>query len=207
MNWKDQGLVPQVGDIVLFKNEPIYRHWISAARVQALLWRKNGDVYGATICYRREVGGRSITVDRHLNQLYPFLWVEMAEPQEQILGLVEEWAAGTLAPNAGTQLGTTQDEFSELWSSTRDSGGRDLEKALKKLFILLNFQIFLKFTSSHTLWPGHSFLKNALKFSFLKNFQFFFQICFKLHLTLLYILIVNEKCPNSPFVHHSHFLI
>ena len=113
MNWKDQGLVPQVGNIVLFKNKPIYRHLISAARVQALLRRKNGDVYGATICYRREVGGRSITVDRHLNQLYPFMGVEMAEPQEQILGLTEDGATGTLAPNAGTQLGTTQDKFTE----------------------------------------------------------------------------------------------
>ena len=38
----------------------------------------------------------------------------MADPQEQILGLVEDGAAGTLAPNAGTQLRSTQDEFSEL---------------------------------------------------------------------------------------------
>ena len=60
------------------------------------------------------MGERSITVDRHLNQLYPFMGVEMADPQEQILGLVEDVAAGTLAPNAGTQLGSTQDEFSKL---------------------------------------------------------------------------------------------
>ena len=32
VTWKDQGSVPQVGDIVLFKNEPIYCHSISAAR-------------------------------------------------------------------------------------------------------------------------------------------------------------------------------
>ena len=102
-----------MGDIVLFKNEPIYRHTISAARVQALLRSKNLDVYGATICYRREVGGRSITVDRHLNQLYPFMGVEMAEPLEQILGLAEDGAAGTMAPSIGTQLGATQDEFIE----------------------------------------------------------------------------------------------
>ena len=102
-----------MGDIVLFKNEPIYRHTISAARVQALLQRKNRDVYGATICYRREVGGRSITVNRHLNQLYPFMGVEMAEPQEQILGFAEDGAAGTIAPSAGTQLRTTQDKFIE----------------------------------------------------------------------------------------------
>ena len=105
VTWKEQGLVPQVGDIVLFKNEPIYRHKISAARVQALLRRKNRDVYGATICYRREVGRRSISVNRHLNQLYLFMGVEKAEPQEQIRGLAEDGAAGTLAPEAGTQLG------------------------------------------------------------------------------------------------------
>ena len=69
--WKEQRGSPQVGDIVLFKNEPIYRHPISAARVEAVLRRKNGDVYGATISYRREVGGRKIIVDRHLNQLFP----------------------------------------------------------------------------------------------------------------------------------------
>ena len=104
-------MVPQVGDIVLFKNEPIYRHKISAARVQALLRRKNGDVYGATICYRREVGGRSISVNRHLNQLYLFMGVAKAEPQEQIRGLAEEKAAGTLALDEGTQLGAAQDKF------------------------------------------------------------------------------------------------
>ena len=113
VTWKDQGLVPKVGDIVLFKNEPIYRHSISAARVQALLRRKNGDVYGATICYRREVGGRSISVDRHLNQLYPFMGVEMTKPQEQIRGLAQDGAAGTVAPSTGTQLGATQDEFND----------------------------------------------------------------------------------------------
>ena len=76
VTWKEQGIVPQVGDIVLFKNEPIYRHKISAARVQALLRRKNGDMYKATISYGREVGGRNILVNRHLNQLYPFSGVE-----------------------------------------------------------------------------------------------------------------------------------
>ena len=59
------------------------------------------------------MGGRSITVDRHLNQLYPFMVVEMAEPQEQILGLAEDRAAGTRAPKTGTQHGATQDKFME----------------------------------------------------------------------------------------------
>ena len=59
----------------------------------------------------------------------------MADPQEQILGLVEDGAAGTLAPNAGTQLGSTQDEFSGLWSSTWVAGDRISWKG-SKIFIL-----------------------------------------------------------------------
>ena len=47
-------------------------------------------MYGVTICYRREVGGCSISVNRHLNQLYPFMGVEKAESQEQIRGLAED---------------------------------------------------------------------------------------------------------------------
>ena len=72
VTWKEQGVVPQVGDIILFKKELMYCHKISAAWVQALLSRKNGDLYGATITYRREVGGQTISADRHLNQLYLF---------------------------------------------------------------------------------------------------------------------------------------
>ena len=106
-------MIPQVGDIVLFKNEPIYCHMKSAARVQALLQRKNGDVYGATISSRGEGGGRNISVNRHLNQLDPFMGVEKTEPQEQIRGLVEDGAAGTLAPETETQLGAAQDEFAD----------------------------------------------------------------------------------------------
>ena len=72
ITWKEQGRSPQVGDVVLFKNEPINCHPISAARVEALLCRNNGDVYGATISYCLEVGGRNIIMDQHLHQLYPF---------------------------------------------------------------------------------------------------------------------------------------
>ena len=104
MTWKVQGLVPQIRDIILFHNKPIYRHEISAARVQALLKRKNGDVYGATIEYGREVEGCTISVNRHLSHLYLFMGGEKAEPQEQIRGLVEDSAAGTLAPDFGIQL-------------------------------------------------------------------------------------------------------
>ena len=41
---KEQGRSPQVGDVVLFKNEQIFFHPISAARVEALLHRNNRDV-------------------------------------------------------------------------------------------------------------------------------------------------------------------
>ena len=113
VTWKKQGLVPQVGDTILFCNKPIHCHKKSATRVHALLKRKNGDVYGATVECRREVGGLTISVNRHLSHLYLFLGVEKAEPQEQIRGLVEDGAAGTLAPDAGAQLGEAQDEFTD----------------------------------------------------------------------------------------------
>ena len=110
VTWKDQGTLPQVGDIVLFKNEPIYKNPISAARVEKLLCRKNGDVYGATISYRREVGGRKIVVDRHLNQLYPFMNLEAQHPQELIPSLTSDpTEARNLAPSS--RLEPTQDEF------------------------------------------------------------------------------------------------
>ena len=69
---------------------------ISAARVEALLRRRNGDVYAATISYQREVEGRKITVDRHLNQLFPFLDVEKQKPQETIHRLAEDHVAENL---------------------------------------------------------------------------------------------------------------
>ena len=111
VSWKEQNGSPQVGDIVLFKNEPIYRHPISAARVEALLRRKNGDIFGATISYRREVGGRKITVDRHLNQLFPFLDVEKQHPQETIHGLAEDPIAAELVQEQSAQPHPAQDEF------------------------------------------------------------------------------------------------
>ena len=57
--------------------------------------------------------GRNITVNRHLNQLYPFMGVKKSEPQEQIRGLVEDGAGGTLVSKTATQLGATQDEFAD----------------------------------------------------------------------------------------------
>ena len=55
----------------------------------------------------------AISVNRHLNQLYPFMGVEKSEPQEQIRGLVADGAAGTLAPEAATQLEAAHDEFAD----------------------------------------------------------------------------------------------
>ena len=116
-----QDQVPKIGDIVLFVNEPCYKHELSAARVQALLTRRNGDVFGATITYRREVGGRRISVNRHLKHLYPFMGVEKTEGVEQINGLDEDNAAGVVQPgladidgesDPGTQRAEVIDEVS-----------------------------------------------------------------------------------------------
>ena len=51
MVWKNQTIISKVGDIVLFKNKPIYKYNLSAARIIQLLWRRNNDVYRATIEY------------------------------------------------------------------------------------------------------------------------------------------------------------
>ena len=88
--WKEQSNLPQVRNIVLLKKEPIYKNPISAARVEHLISRKNGDVYGHTISYRHEVGGRKIVVDRHLNQLNPFMNLETPCPQETVSGLTSD---------------------------------------------------------------------------------------------------------------------
>ena len=118
---KKQDQVPKIGDIVLFVNEPCYKHELSAARVQSLLTRRNGDIFGASISYRREVGGRVITVNRHLSHLYPFMGVEKTQAEEQIGGLDEDAAAGVVPPgpadstgesNPGTQRAEVEDEVS-----------------------------------------------------------------------------------------------
>ena len=85
---------------------------MSAARITKLLKRKNGDIFAATIEYRREVGGRIISVDRSLRHLYPFMNVETANPQERVPGLNKDGAAGTTAPGPGAAE-QIQDEFSQ----------------------------------------------------------------------------------------------
>ena len=71
MVWKEKNQAPNIRDIVLFKNEPCYKHQLLAARITDLLKRKNGDIFAATIEYRREMGGRTISVNRSLRHLYP----------------------------------------------------------------------------------------------------------------------------------------
>ena len=73
-----------------------------------MIQRRNGDIFE----YRREVGGRVISVNRHLRQLYPFMNVEKAEPQERIPDLNEDGAAGTTALRPSTQHQEVQDEVS-----------------------------------------------------------------------------------------------
>ena len=114
LHTKSQG-IPSGDDldntIAITKNEPIYHHPISAARVEAFLPRNNGDIYGSTISYCQEVGGRKIIVDRHLNQLFPFIDVEKQLPQETIDGLAEDSIAEDLAPEQSTKHHSAQDEF------------------------------------------------------------------------------------------------
>ena len=112
MVWKEQSQAPNIGDIVLFRNKPCYKHQLSAARIIDLLKRKNGDIFAATIEYRREVGGRTISVNRSLRHLYPFMNVETAEPQERIANLVKDGAVGTTAPDPNVPEQEIQDEFS-----------------------------------------------------------------------------------------------
>ena len=110
--WKEQGITPQLEHIVLFRNEPCYKQELSAARITILLKRKNGDIFGATIEYKREVGVRVISVNRNLRHLYPFMNVEKTETQERILGLDKDGAVGTTALVPDTQSSDLPDEVS-----------------------------------------------------------------------------------------------
>ena len=112
MVWKEQSQAPNIGDNVLFRNEHCYKHQLSAARITDLLKRKNGNIFATTIEYRREVGGRTISVNRSLRHLYPFMNVETAEPQERIASLVENRAVGTTAPGLNSHEVEIQDKFS-----------------------------------------------------------------------------------------------
>ena len=82
------------------------------ARITNLLKRKNGDIFAPTIEYRREVGDRTISVDRSLPHLYPFMNVETATPQERIPALDKDGAVGTTAPGPSVPKEGIQDEIS-----------------------------------------------------------------------------------------------
>ena len=110
--WKEQSQAANIGDIVLFRNKPCYKHQLSAARITDLLKRKSGDIFAATIKYRREVGGRTIPVNRSLRHLYPFMNVETAEPQERITSLDKDGAVGTTAPGPKVPEDEIQDKIS-----------------------------------------------------------------------------------------------
>ena len=94
--WQGRILVPKVGDLVLIKNEPRYSHPHTIARVTALILRESGDVYGVKLQYRRGIGGRWIEVQRHLNQVSPFMEGELGHPAEHVHGLAPDSAAGTI---------------------------------------------------------------------------------------------------------------
>ena len=100
MVWQNQTITPKVVDIVLFKNKPIYKHDLSAARITQLLRRRNRDIYRATVEYRREVGGCVMTVNRQLHHLFPFMDVKTTVPQEVVTGLQDNDAVGSTAPGS-----------------------------------------------------------------------------------------------------------
>ena len=62
---------PEIRDIVLVKGESGDRMILGL--VVELPHDSLGDVYGATVEYRRSVRGKLIHVKRHLNQLCPFM--------------------------------------------------------------------------------------------------------------------------------------
>ena len=77
-----------------------------------------GDVYGATVEYRRSIGGRLIRVKRHLNQLCPFMGShehELGEPMERVR-IVEDdpVVALNVVVGAGEVVLDELDESSEL---------------------------------------------------------------------------------------------
>ena len=69
------------------------------------------EMYKSQPRYQREVGGHNIIVNRHLNQLYPFINVEKQQLQETIHGLAEDSVEENLASECQTQHFRAQDEF------------------------------------------------------------------------------------------------
>ena len=76
---------PEVRDIVLVKGESGDRMILGL--VVELHHDSLGDVYGATVEYRRSIGGKLIRVKRHLSKLCPFMEGhkhELGEPMERV---------------------------------------------------------------------------------------------------------------------------
>ena len=112
VTWKEQGLVPQVGGMVLFRNKPIYRHEISAARIQTLFKRKNSDIYCATIKYRREVGGPTIS-SRDISVICTRSWEWKSWTSGADLRSCQGRSRWNLFPDARIQLQEAQGEFTD----------------------------------------------------------------------------------------------
>ena len=78
-------------------------------RITQLLRRRNSDIYGAQIQKRREIGGRLMSVNRHLHNIFPFMDVETTVPEEVVTGLQPDDAVGITAP--GSSRSDVQDEI------------------------------------------------------------------------------------------------
>ena len=82
--WNGQRVTPKVGDLVLIKNEPHYKHQFTIARITTLLAKPSGDIYAAKVQFRRNLGGSFIEVERHLRDLAPFIEMETSQAEENL---------------------------------------------------------------------------------------------------------------------------
>ena len=95
---------PETGDIVLIKGEAGDR--LLLGLVVDLHQDKNGDIYVATIEYRRSVGGCLLQVKRHMGHLSPFMSRaehQLANPEEGDVEKVDD-LAGNLDQGPGQPL-------------------------------------------------------------------------------------------------------
>ena len=57
------------------------------------------------------MGGKTISVNRSLRNLFPFMNIETVEPQERITGLNKDGAVGTTAPGPSVPEKEIQYDF------------------------------------------------------------------------------------------------
>ena len=88
--WKSQVLIPKIGDLVLFLNEPIYPHTHTLGRITSLLTGTSGDIYGAKVQYKRSIGERYREIECHLHQLYPFMDPELQSTTTEVCNLLPD---------------------------------------------------------------------------------------------------------------------